>query len=278
MTGEPLIRIEALHHHYEEGVPALDGIDLEIADNAFLAIIGQNGSGKTTLAKHLNGLLKPTAGRVVVDGTDTATTPVARLALTVGYLFQNPDHQIFAPTTREEVAFGLRNLGLAPEEVERRTEEALRTFGLEGYAETPPAVLGFGLRRVVTVAAVVAMRQRILVLDEPTTGLDWRSANDLMGRVAALHAAGHTILLVTHDMRLVAAYAPETLVMHEGRVLARGATRQVLSDAGAMEAAHIAPPQVTRLARALGPYGIPPDVLTVDEFCRAYDAARGARR
>jgi energy-coupling factor transporter ATP-binding protein EcfA2 len=275
MSAQPIIRIEGLHHQYEEGVPALDGVDLTIAEGAFLAIVGQNGSGKTTLAKHLNGLLKPTSGRVVVDGVDTAGVPVSRLALTVGYLFQNPDHQIFCATTREEVGFGLRNLGLAPEEVERRAEEALADFALTRYAETPPAVLGFGLRRAVTVASVFAMRQRILVLDEPTTGLDWRMANDLLRRVATLHAAGHTILLITHDMRLVAAYAPETLVMHEGRVLAHGPTREILAEAAAMRGAHLTPPQVTRLAQALAPHGLPGDVLTVDEFCRAYRAALG---
>ncbi len=278
MNREPLIRIQDLRHAYEEGVPALDGVDLTIAENAFVAIIGQNGSGKTTLVKHVNGLLRPTSGRVIVAGQDTATTPVARLALTVGYVFQNPDHQIFAGTTREEVGFGLRNLGLSDGVIRERTAEALGVFGLADYAEAPPAVLGFGLRRKVTVASVYAMRPPILVLDEPTNGLDRRSSEDLMRLILGLHGAGHTILLVTHDMRIVAEHAPETIVMHEGRVLAQGATRDILTHARAMHTAHIAPPQVTRLARRLAPQGLAPDLLTVDEFCRAYDEALEVRR
>jgi len=274
---EPLVRIEALYHRYEEGTPALEGIDLEIADNAFLAIVGQNGSGKTTLVKHLNGLLKPTSGRVIVDGVDTATTSVARLARTVGFVFQNPDHQIFSGTTRDEISFGLRNLGWPAETVADRTQETLEAFGLEEYAEVPPAVLGFGLRRKVAVASIYAMRPRILVLDEPTTGLDWRSAQDLLRRLVAMHREGHTILLVTHDMRIVAEYAPETLVMHAGRVLAYGPTREVFATVD-LEGASISPPQATRLAGRLADLGMDRTVLTVDEFCAAYVRALEGRR
>jgi len=278
MAESPIIRIEGLYHAYEEGVPALNGVDLEVADGALVALIGQNGSGKTTLAKHLNGLLRPTEGHVSVAGQDVATTPVARLARTVGYVFQNPDHQIFAATTREEIGFGLRNLGLAPGEVSARTAETLEIFGLTAYAEVPPAVLGFGLRRKVTVAAVFAMRPRILVLDEPTNGLDRRSTDELMARVTGLQREGHTVLLITHDMRLVADNAPWTVVLHEGRVLAQGPTRDVLARSGPMQTAHIAPPQITRLARRLPSGGMPPDVLTVGEFCAAYKRAVEARR
>ena len=277
MSSEPIVRISGLFHSYEEGVPALDGVDLEIADNALVAVIGQNGSGKTTLAKHLNGLLRPTSGRVTVAGQDTATTPVARLALTVGYVFQNPDHQIFSGTTREEIGFGLRNLGLGEEVIRERTAESLDVFGLAHCAEVPPAILGYGLRRKVTVASVYAMRPPVLVLDEPTNGLDRRSSDELMCLIADLHRAGHTILLITHDMRIVAEFAPETVVMHEGRVLAQGPTRDILTHARAMHTAHIAPPQVTRLARRLAPQGLDPDLLTVGEFCRAYDQALEAR-
>ncbi len=195
---------------------------------------------------------------------------MTQLARQVGYVFQNPDHQIFCATVREEVAFGPRNLGLDAAAVGARVGEALAAFDLGAYADLPPAMLGWGLRRKVTLAAVYAMRPRILVLDEPTTGLDRRSADDLMTRVDALHAAGHTIILVTHDMRLVAEHAHETLVMHEGRVLAHGATRAVLSRANELARAAIDAPQVTRLAQALSAEGLPGDVLTVDEFCAHY--------
>ncbi len=276
MADRPLILIENLHYHYRD-IPALDGVDLAIPDNALLAIIGQNGSGKSTLVKHLNGLLKPTSGRVIVDGQTTTNTTVAKLARTVGFVFQNPDHQIFAATTRDEIAFGLRNLGLEESAITQRVDETLSAFGLENYADLPPAVLGYGIRRQVSVASVCAMRPRILVLDEPTTGLDWRCATHLLRLVCEMHAQGHTIFLVTHDMRLVAEYAPHTLVMHEGHVLTVGPTRQVLKQVAVLERAGIEAPQAARLARRLSSAGMPADVLDVDGFCRAYGDIVGRR-
>ena len=272
----PCVRIERLHYHYDAEVPALNGVDLEIYDNAYLAIVGQNGSGKTTLVKHLNGLLKPVAGRVWVYGRDTTAVSVGELAHTVGYVFQNPDHQIFCPTTREEISFGPRNLGLVPAEVRERADEALSAFGLLPYADIPPAVLGYGLRRKVSIAAVYAMRPRLFILDEPTAGLDWRSARELLRRIALLHDQGHTIILVTHDMHLAAECAREMLVMHEGRVLARGSVREVFGRVEELQRAQITPPQVTRLARRLAHWGLPENLLTVDEFCQAYALLSGA--
>ncbi len=273
------LRTEALHYHYNGEIPALNGVDVAIAEGTFLAIIGQNGSGKTTLVKHFNGLLRPTSGHVWVFERDTSTATVGELARTVGYVFQNPDHQIFCATTREEIAFGLRNLGLAPSEVAERTQEALEAFGLGPYAELPPAVLSFGLRRVICTAAVYAMRPQVFVLDEPTAGLDRRSARDLLDRMAHLNAQGHTILLVTHDMQWVAEYSSETLVMHEGRVLAYGETRQIMAEAEALARAQIAPPQVTQLAQRLRDLGVRPGCLTVGDFCTAYgEALERARR
>ena len=274
MTTPPCILTERLVFHYDEDIPAVNGIDIEIADNAYLAIVGQNGSGKTTLAKHFNGLLRPTSGRVWVQGLDTTTLTVGELARKVGYVFQNPDHQIFCASTREELAFGPRNLGLAPAEVRARTEEALHAFNLLDYAEVPPAVLGFGLRRLVSVAAVYAMRPRILILDEPTTGLDWRSARGLMALVDQLHGQGHTIVLITHDMRLVAEYSREVLVLHDGRVLAYGTTREVFRRIEDLRQAQIAPPQIAELGHRLAEWGFG-DVLTVRDFCESYARLRG---
>jgi energy-coupling factor transporter ATP-binding protein EcfA2 len=268
----PSIRIEGLTYQYDEISPALNGIDLTIADNAYLAIIGQNGSGKTTLVKHLNGLLRPTGGRVWVEGIDTRTASVGQLARRVGYVFQNPDHQIFGATVREEIGFGPRSLGLSAAAIRERTDEALAAFDLAAYAEAPPAVLGYGLRRKVSLAAVFAMRPHILILDEPTAGLDARSTADLMARVDAMHHAGHTIILVTHDMRLAAAHCHEVLVMHEGRALAYGPTQEVFCRLEDLEHAQLAPPQAARLARRLTPQGMPCTVLTAAEFVAAYAA------
>ncbi len=266
----PAVHIEDLHFVYPNGVRALRGLSLHIEGGEFVAIAGPNGAGKSTLARHLNGLLRSTSGTVRVGRSDTRAEPVHRLARIVGYVFQNPDHQLFAPTVREEIAFGPRNLGLAADEVRERVNETLEVFGLRALADTPQAVLGFGLRRKVALAAVVAARPPILILDEPTTGLDATSAREVMSLVSALHQAGHTIILITHDMRLIAEWAPRTIVLLDGRVLYDGSTRALFRQSDVLEAAHLTPPPVTRLAHALAEYGLPPDTLTVDEFARAY--------
>jgi cobalt transport protein ATP-binding subunit len=267
-----IIQVRDLWYRYTPEIVALQGISLDIEEGDFVAIVGQNGSGKTTLARHFNGLLKPCSGRVVVDGRDTRGFQVKELARSVGYVFQNPDHQIFCATTREEIAFGPRNLGLRGRELEERVEEALSRFGLLGYADAPPAVLGFGIRRKIGIASVYAMRPRVLVLDEPTAGLDWRSVMELMETIQALNREGHTIVLITHDMRLVCEFAHRTIVLAEGRLLAYDETRAVFRDAPVLRAAHIEPPQITRLAIRLAHPCIPTDVLTVGEFCNAYCA------
>src|SRR5581483_11930107 len=171
----PLIQVQDVWFTYPGGVQALRGVNLQVSAGERLALLGRNGSGKTTLAKHLNGLLVPTRGRVLVAGVETVGQDVGRLAALVGYVFQNPDHQLFSRSVREELAFGPRNLGLPPGEVARRVEAALRQFGLEEAADTPPAILGFAERRLVAVASVVAMRPAALVLDEPFAGLSWPS-------------------------------------------------------------------------------------------------------
>ncbi|MCX7682561.1 MAG: energy-coupling factor transporter ATPase [Anaerolineae bacterium] len=266
---EAIIQVRDLWYHYTPEITALQGITLDIEEGDFVAIIGQNGSGKTTLAKHFNGLLKPSAGRVLVEGRDTRGLQVRELARSVGYVFQNPDHQIFCATTWEEVAFGPRNLGLEGRELEERVEEALVRFGLLDYASVPPAILGFGLRRKIGVASIYAMRPRIVVLDEPTAGLDRRSVLELMGTIQELNRAGHTIILITHDMRLVCEFARRTILLSEGRVLAYDETRAVFRDLEMLRAACIEPPQITQLAIKMAHPAIPPDVLTVDEFCHS---------
>lgn len=281
---KPCIVVQDLWYSYGGEVTALRGIDLEIADGDYVAVIGQNGSGKTTLVKHFNGLLKPMRGRVLVAPPspphvwggergglrDTADLSVGQLAQTVGYVFQNPDHQIFCDTTRQELAFGPRNLGLPEAEVKRRVEEALARFDLGEYADRPPAVLGYGLRRKIGVAAVYAMRPRIFILDEPTTGLDWRSTMELMELIGEMHRHGHTIILVTHDMKLVAGFSQKCLVLRDGRVLAYDDTRTVFNRSEALRGTQIEPPQITALAKRMVPYGMPDDVLSVDEFYAAY--------
>ena len=280
LKAQPCIVLQDLWYSYNDEVTALRGIDLEIEDGDYVAVIGQNGSGKTTLVKHFNGLLKPTRGQVLVKLAtrnsqpetlvDTEGLTVGQLAQAVGYVFQNPDHQIFCATTREELAFGPRNLGLPGAEVRRRVEEALARFDLEQYADRPPAVLGYGLRRKIGVAAVYSMRPRIFILDEPTAGLDWRSTMELMELIGEMHCNGHTIILVTHDMKLVAAFSQKSLVLREGQVLVYDDTRTVFKHSEILRDTQIEPPQMTTLAKRMVPYGMPDDVLSVEEFYAAY--------
>ena len=268
------VQVEDLCYRYDDGPWAVADINLSVETGEFLAIVGPNGSGKTTLVKHVNGLLRPTRGRILVLGQDTAGQSVGQLARKVGYLFQNPDHQIFAPTVWEEVAFGPRNLGFSEGEVVDRTTEALALFGLGDQADTPPAVLGYGLRRKVTLAAVWAMRPQILVLDEPTVGLDWRGTCTLMEEVTNLNRQGHTIILITHDMKLVAEFTRKVLVLDEGRVLAYGPARQVFQQEALLRQAFLALPPITALARRMRSYGMRGDSLTAEEFYQEYTVLR----
>jgi energy-coupling factor transport system ATP-binding protein len=272
-NGQCII-VEDLWFQYADDIVALRGIDLEIPRGAFVAVLGQNGSGKTTLVKHFNGLLTPTKGRVLIEGQDTARYSIGHLARSVGYVFQNPDHQLFSATVREEIEFGPRNLGLSAGEVARRADETLEYFGLAKHAGEPPALLGFGLRRKVSIAAVYGMRPDILILDEPTAGLDWQSTLDMIRLVQDLHRAGHTILLVTHDMKVAAMFAELTLVLREGQVLLFEDTRSVFRQVDVLRETQIEPPQITELANRMRPLGMPAGVLTVEECFAAYRRLR----
>ncbi len=258
------LQIRDLHFGYDPANPVLNGISVEIGAGEMVALIGQNGSGKTTLAKHVNGLLRPFHGTIHHFGQDSTSQTVGELARTIGYVFQNPDHQIFSPTVREEIAVGPRNLGLPEGEIERRVNEALLRFHLQPYADKQPALLSFGLRRKVSVAAVVAMETAVLILDEPTTGLDWHSTQELMAILHELQANGRTILIITHDMRVVADYVPRCLLLQNGRLLADSPTRTLFQQTDLLRQAQIEPPQVVQLAHRLN---LPDPILTVAEFC-----------
>jgi energy-coupling factor transport system ATP-binding protein len=257
--------------------PALLGVSLRIGAGERVALIGRNGSGKTTLAKHLNGLLRPQRGRVFVGGLDTARHDAGRLAAVVGYVFQNPDHQLFSRSVREELAFGPRNLGLAEAEVGRRVETLVDRFALAALAETPPSLLGFAQRRLVAVASVVAMRPAALVLDEPFAGLSWPSVQRLGALLDELAAEGTAVLLITHQMRAAAEFATRCIVLDEGRALADGPTPDVLSDAALLERAALGPPAVVRLGQRLRPLGFSGHSVRVQELVEEFHRVRAAR-
>jgi len=263
------IEIRNLTHTYEPLHPAIHDVTLALRQGTWVAICGQNGAGKTTLVKHMNGLLKPTSGSVIVNGLDTRQASVAELARHVGLVFQNTDHQIFCATCREEIAFGPRNLGEPKEVIRARTEEALAWFDLEPWADHPPALLSYGQRRLVALASVLAMQPPILILDEPTVGLDAAAAEDLLQRIRELHRQGRTIVLVTHDIALAARYAKEMVVMARGRVLAHDAIRHVLAQPEILQQADLEPPQITQLCQSLAHLGLPRDAVTVEEAAAA---------
>ena len=233
----------------------------------FVALVGANGSGKTTLARHIIGLLRPAAGRVLVDGRETASLSVAELARQVGYLFQHPERQIFASAVWDEVAFGPRNLGLDADAVATRVGAALARFELTALAQAPPAVLSYALRRLVTLASVAAMEPAVLVLDEPTVGLDAPGWATTLAWCREVHRAGRTVLLITHDME-VAALAERVVVLEGGRVIADGAPAAIFARPELLAQASLEPPPVAALAQRLG---LPPTVLDVPAFLALYD-------
>ncbi len=267
-----VIECRDLRYAYANGVEALRGIDLRIRRGEFVALMGPNGSGKTTLSKHLNGLLRPRSGKVTVAGLDAAKTGTAEMARRVGYAFQNPDHQLFAGSVAEEFAFGLRNIGVPDSEIRERTDTALAQAGLHLAPDAYPHFLGKGQRQRLALASILAMRPEILVIDEPTTGQDWRNAKATMRTLEALNRDGLTIVFVTHDARLVAEHAQRVVVMAEGSIIADGDPSDVFHDRAVMQRASIRPPPIMQLAAALHPDPARLGVRTVADFRAAWAA------
>jgi energy-coupling factor transporter ATP-binding protein EcfA2 len=233
-------------------VPVLRDVDLAIKEGEFVAILGQNGSGKSTLAKQFNGLLKPSSGEMSVRNKPTSSLKHRELARLVGYVFQNPDHQIFSPTVRAEVGFGLRAMGEDPEKIKSHVEEALAATGLEGYEEQSPFLLTKGERQRVAVASILAAKPEVLILDEPTTGLDYRHQCDTMEMLKQLNKLGHTIIVITHAIWIAETYADRAIIMKDGRILMDGPTRPVFRDEVRLREASLSPSPLVRLSNHLG--------------------------
>jgi energy-coupling factor transport system ATP-binding protein len=252
-AGPFILQVEDLSYIYPTyGVEALRGLNLGIREGEFLALIGQNGSGKTTLAKHFNGLLKPSSGRILLRGKPTTEYEQRGISRLVGYVFQNPDHQIFGNTVYEEVAFGLKMLGEPAKSVEGRVSEALDTVGLTGYEKRVPFALSKGERQRVAVASVLAVRPEVMVLDEPTTGLDEKNQRALMDMLKSFHRRGHTIIIITHSMEVAAEYATRAVVMKDGGVLLDGPTRDIFAQEEKLKEASLRPSSLVRLSNWLG--------------------------
>jgi energy-coupling factor transport system ATP-binding protein len=266
---KPIIKVENLWFQYPEPpVLALRNVNLEIYSGEFVGIIGQNGSGKTTLVKHFNGLLKPSAGRVIVDGVNTREVSVQALSKKVGYVFQNPDHQIFLNTVKDEIAYGPTNLGLPQDEVQRIVDDILKMMKLEAVANDNPLFLSKGERQKVAVASVLSMKPEVLIVDEPTTGQDFITIRDTVDLLRKLNEEGKTIIIISHNMALVAEICKRVIVMAEGKILLDGSTKEVFSQPELLAKTFLEPPQITKLAQALKEYGFPPNILTVDEMAK----------
>lgn len=258
----PDLRLDGLVHVYREGnVRALDGVDLLIRQGERVALIGQNGSGKTTLVRHLNGLLRPTAGRVTIDGADAAGMTVAQLASRVGLVFQDPDRQIFAGSVRAEVEFGPRNLGRDGADLRAAVADALRATGLEGDEDTNPYDLGGSRRKLLALAGVLAMRTPVLVLDEPTTGQDVRGIERVRAAIDTVSGEGGTVLAISHDMRFVAEACERVVVMRAGRVILDGPPATVFAAEAweSLRSTYLEAPPPARIGHALGLGSTPTD-------------------
>jgi energy-coupling factor transport system ATP-binding protein len=263
----PLIKVTDARYVYSNGaVLALDGVSLEIPEGQSVGIVGQNGSGKTTLTKLLNGLLKPTSGSIVVDGKDTAKNSVQQMSSTVGYVFQNPNHQLFAPSVNAELAFGPTNLKLPPEEIKERIAHAREFFDIKQYAEMHPYRLSFPLRKLVGIASVFTMGPKVFVLDEPTTGQDHQTTKVINQLIHRLQDRGSTVICVSHDMPLLADVSERMIVMWNAKIIADGGAREVFGNTEVMERTHIAPPQVTQISLRLKSRKGKPVSLSVAEL------------
>jgi len=262
-TSEPpLVTFEGVSFAYGEGPLVLHDIELQIRRGDLIAVLGPNGAGKSTLVKHAIGLLKPTRGRVLIEGKDTRQMTVAQTARSVGYVFQSPTHMLFAPSVREELAFGPQNLAYKRDEVERNVNESVAAVNLTGLEEYPPLGLSFGQQKRTTIAAVLAMRSKIMIMDEPTAGQDYANYTRFMETLCGVGSEGERSLLtesfaatlfITHDLDLAITYANRVLLIGEGRIVADGSPEEVLQNPDLLMRCHVRPTSLLRLNCELYP-------------------------
>ena len=260
-----MIEVENVHFKYPSGVEALRGVTLTIKDGEFVAIMGQNGAGKTTLVKHFNGLLKPSTGKVRVDNTETTKASVASLSKTVGFVFQNPDNQLFSETVEEEIAFALKNFGFAEETIEKQITWALNLLSLTQYRKTSPFMLSGGERKRVALASVLAWDPQMLILDEPTIGQDHEQKEKLRQFIVQLQTQGKTVVIVTHDVEFVAECNPRVILMKEGKIVADGEGKEILTNAEVLRQSSIVLPQIAQIFARLTSLGLAKDLIDIYE-------------
>jgi len=269
---EPIVRVRNLTHIYPNGVVALQNLNLDIFPGEYVALIGQNGSGKSTLARIIAGLLRPSSkmAEVRVAGIDVTRARMKDIVRKVGYVFQIPEHQIFHSIVKEELKFGLKNLGFPEKDIERKVKSLLKLLELEGYEEEWPLALDRGKRLRVALGSVLALDPEVIIVDEPTTGQDWRDSLYVCELLRSLNTRGKTVVIITHEMDLVAEFANRVIVMYKGRILLDGRPKEVFSKPEVLKKTWVKPPQVTTLFQSLDNM-VPRDVLTAEE---AYEYLR----
>lgn len=271
-----IIKIEKLNYVYNPGTPfekkALKDINLNISRGDFIGLIGHTGSGKSTLVQHLNGLIKPTSGKIIVDGIDitSSNANLKEIRQKVGLVFQYPEHQLFEETIYKDIAFGPKNLGLGEKEIETRVKKAMELVGLDYYSlkDRSPFELSGGQKRRVAIAGVLAMKPEVLVLDEPTAGLDPRGRDEVLGRIQGLYEEeGITIILVSHSMEDIARLVNRIVVMHKGEVALEGSSKEVFKQGEKLEQMGLGIPQITSFMRQYKSKGneVRDDIITVEE-------------
>jgi energy-coupling factor transport system ATP-binding protein len=256
-----VISVENVTFHYQGGDEVLRGVDLEIKDGEFVAIMGENGAGKTTLVKMFNGLLKPDQGTVKVDGVETNTKSVAQLSRDVGLIFQNPDHQLFAETVAQELGFSLHNFGFSEEIIQKRVTNLLHTLDLERYEKASPFVLSGGERKRVALAAILVWDPKHVIMDEPTIGQDYLQKDRLRNFIVQLVSQGKTIVIVTHDVEFVAECKPRVVLLSKGKVIADGPASSILTNPAIVEQGSLAMPQITTLMSSLADFGASAEIM-----------------
>ena len=244
-----MISFEHVSAAYTAETPILNDVSFTIEDGEFIAFVGTNGAGKSTTMRLINGLLKPTAGQVLIDGTPTTQLKTSELARRVGFLFQNPDRQICCNSVRDELEFGFKAQGALTDEARARVDAIIDEFGFDPNAE--PYLLNRGTRQLLALASIIVMEPPVIVLDEPTTGLDFRECQKVMEIVARLHREGKTIVMVCHDMEVVGDYAQRIVVMTRGELVAQGPTFQLLRNPEVLRRADLVPPQVVAISMEL---------------------------
>lgn len=275
-----MIEFKNVSESYDGELPILRDVSFRIPDGDFVAFVGTNGAGKSTTMRLINGLLKPSSGQVLIDGVPTTQLRTSQLAAKVGFLFQNPDRQICCSTVREELLFGFRAQGRADAEAEAKVDAMIERFGFNGDAE--PFLLNRGTRQLLALASIIVMEPPVVVLDEPTTGLDFRECAKVMNVIAELNARGTTVIMVCHDMEVVADYAKRVIAMTAGQVVVDGETFAVLRDRDVLARTHLLPPQMVDVSLRLAEDGAvaaaSPAALadTLDEMTDALAAAAGA--